>query len=116
MKHISRIRIWTIFIFMYASSATYAECIPGSTPVCVNVTINHIQAYTNSEFVIGTSGNESLLSCLAIQGSLLRLNPAEANFKDVYAMLLSANLIGKPVTIRLDDAQSNCYILYVTVN
>ena|SRR5215467_10584230 len=43
------------------------------------------------------------------------LNPKAANFKQIYAALLSARVSGAEVTLVADPAQSTCTIVYVTL-
>jgi hypothetical protein len=54
-------------------------------------------------------------SCEPVSGRYLLLNPAAPNFKALYAALLSARVVGAPVTMALDPTQPVCTIAYVTL-
>lgn len=54
-------------------------------------------------------------ACTPVSGSYFVLNPNAANFKPLYAALLTARASGAPVTLVADPAQPQCTILYVTL-
>jgi hypothetical protein len=53
--------------------------------------------------------------CIPVAGEYFVLTPNSANFKQIYAALLSARVAGAPVTLVADPAQPTCTILYVTL-
>jgi uncharacterized membrane protein len=53
--------------------------------------------------------------CSPVSGSFAILNPAAANFEQLYALLLSAKLSGEQVTLVMDPSQPQCTITYVTL-
>lgn len=64
---------------------------------------------------IRPSSSWSGVVCSPISGAYALLNPTSANFKQLYAMLLSAKLSGEQVTMVMDPSQPQCTITYVTL-
>ena len=54
-------------------------------------------------------------SCTPVSGRYIVLNPAAPNFKALYAALLSARMVGAPVSVVMDPNQSSCTIAYATL-
>lgn len=54
-------------------------------------------------------------ACTPVSGVYLVLDPTAANFKQLYAALLSARLSAAPVTIVTDPNKSECTITYVEI-
>ena len=54
-------------------------------------------------------------ACRPVAGSYFVLNQSNANFKQIYAALLSARIAGAPLMVVSDPSQSSCTILYVTL-
>jgi len=61
------------------------------------------------------SSSWSGVVCTPISGVYAQLLPSASNFKQVYALLLSAKLSGFQVEMVMDPAQSQCTITYVTL-
>jgi hypothetical protein len=53
--------------------------------------------------------------CVPVSGTYAQLLPSAPNFKQLYALLLSAKLSGSQVQMVMDPAQSTCTITYVTL-
>lgn len=53
--------------------------------------------------------------CTPIAGDYAQLLPSAQNFKQVYALLLSAKLSGYQVKLIMDPGQAQCTITYVTL-
>jgi hypothetical protein len=51
-------------------------------------------------------------SCAPVLGQYLVLNSTASNFKSLYAALLSARIVGAPVTLVMDRMQAACTIAY----
>ena len=62
------------------------------------------------------SSSVAALSCTTVSGTYIVLNPAAANFRELYAALLSAKISGSNVTIAMDVTQSTCTVGYVLNN
>jgi hypothetical protein len=93
-----------------SSGTALAECEP---TLCTGL-VYELYVRSAGDLRVQTTGNESLLNCTPDQGVFLTLSPAAAaNFKDVYALLLAANVAGKEVTIRIVEGSNPCAILYV---
>ena len=53
--------------------------------------------------------------CTPLSGEYFVLHSQAANFKQIYAALLSARVSGAPVTLVADPAQPTCTVLYITL-
>jgi hypothetical protein len=60
-----------------------------------------------------TSGNETLANCTPNSGVFLRLSGSSARFKEMYAMLQTAQVAGWQVFVRINDGSNPCTIQYI---
>lgn len=63
-----------------------------------------------------TSGDERLANCTADSGVYLRLPGTASKFKETYALLLTAQVIGAQVVVRIHEGTNPCRIAYVYMN
>ena len=101
-------------------SSAYADCgHVGSTDYCGPELIQLLYVSANGAVYVQPSTSLATppagFLCKPVAGAYLLLNPAAANFKPIYAVLLSARMSGAPVTLILDPGQAQCTITYVTL-
>jgi hypothetical protein len=100
-----------------AAGTASAEC---SGVVCTNVAIQRIwmDAGTsqNGDLWIQTDGTEANLSCTPNNNIYLKVPYNAAAKKDVYAMLMMAFSMGKPVSIGIVPASADCVVAYAFIN
>lgn len=89
---------------------------------CNGVLVNRLYVsnggHDNSRVYVGTSSNESGLSCNATSGVYVRLEPTDHLFETMYETLLQARLAKIPVTLRMkhnDDTTNDCIVQYVVL-
>lgn len=90
-----------------------AEC---SSGICTDVYVEELYIPTDSSGVyIQTSGTETLAGCTPYNGIYLLLQPAptSAQFKEVYATLLAAQMNDKRVSIRINNGSNPCTVAYI---
>lgn len=109
--------VFTVTLLMAVFAATaHADC---SGLNCENVYIEQLYADSGDlgggHIWIRTSGNEAALSCGANSGVLLKLSVGSTYRKEIYALLMMAFSMDKPVSVRLLPS-TECPIGYVTVN
>jgi hypothetical protein len=100
--------------------SAYADCgHAGNTDYCGPELIQLL--YVSANGAVYVQPSTSLVTppagflCKPVAGAYLMLSPAAANFKQIYATLLSARLSGASVTLILDPSQAQCTITYVTL-
>jgi hypothetical protein len=102
---------------MLLAGTAAAEC---SGQSCENVLIDQLYVDTghNGQNIwVRTSGNEAAVTgCAANAGVFLWLDGGQTQKKEVYALLMMAFSLEKPVTIRLVDSAQGCSIAYVYMN
>jgi hypothetical protein len=97
--------------------AVFADC---ANLICDSVYIERLVAEsgaltTNQDFYVQTTGTESALTCSPDSAVNLKLNGDDPHAKEVYAMLLTAFSLDKPVSIRIVSGSAPCEIAYVTL-
>lgn len=107
MKYFPLVPSALIVASAYAPTAA-AAC---SGRICENVYITRI--VTADNYVsIQTSGDEANLTCSG-GGGYLDLNPAAANYKEIYSHILTMHVTRSIANIRLDDTNPDCVITYL---
>lgn len=89
-----------------------AECVPTN---CTGY-LDQVYMEANGNLYVQTSGNETLANCTPASGVYLFLSGSASNFKEIYAMLLSAQAMGWQVTLRILDGSNPCAISWASVN
>lgn len=97
-----------LFAAATCAPAAHAAC---SGRVCENVYITRLVTADNY-ISIQTSGNEASLTCSGADG-YLDLNPAAANYKEIYSHILTMHVTRSIANIRLDDTNPDCVITYL---
>jgi hypothetical protein len=92
------------------SAISYGAC--DNSHNCTNVTIDRLVVSAEGETTIGTSGDESTLSCDAGANGYIKLNRSHQNYDAVYSLLLTAHITQSVVWVRTNDA-GTCEIVYV---
>ena len=96
----------------FASFIATAECVMGG---CTGY-VEQLYIEADGGLWLQTSGNETLAGCTADSNIFLRLPGDAPKFKEVYALLLAAQLADRPVFVRLATGSNPCRILYVYMN
>ncbi|GFE84553.1 hypothetical protein GCM10011487_65530 [Steroidobacter agaridevorans] len=91
-----------------------ADC---SGLLCQSVYIQSLNAEsgelaTNDDIWVQTTGAETALSCTPNSGAWLKLDGDSTRKKEVYALLLMAFSMDKPISIRIVDNSTDCLIAY----
>lgn len=99
-------------------SAALANC---SNVLCDSVYIESLIVESAAEAGIDdvwvrTTGTEASLSCIANSGAYLKLSKELETRKEVYALLLMAFAMDKPVSIRVVQNSADCVISYAYIN
>jgi hypothetical protein len=95
----------------FAGMDARAECIPSA---CNDVYVKQLYSDTgDTHFWLETTGTETELNCTPASGVLLRV---PASSKQVFAMLLSAQLADKVVRVRINEGSNPCTVSYVTLD
>lgn len=97
--------------------ATLADC---SGLTCTSVYIEMLNAEAgelpgSDDVWVQTSGAESALNCTANSGIYLKLRNEAPSRKEVYAMLLTAFAMDKPISLRVVDSSVDCVIAYAYI-
>lgn len=99
---------WNILV-----GAADAQC---SATSCTNEKVERLYLHENGLLYIRTTGDEVNLTCTAGNQGYLRINKDHAFFEEIYALLLSAQLSDKPVTLRLNNDSGTCFIVYAVID
>lgn len=94
------------------SSIAAAEC---SATGCIGY-VEQLYIEADGGLWLQTTGNEQLANCVPNSGIFLRLPGDAAKFKEVYALLLSAQIADRQVFVRIAEGSNPCRILYVHMN
>ena len=95
--------------FLAVSSITFAECGGYS---CGDVVVTRLVVRADGDISVGTSGDESLLTCDSGEKGYLTLDSQSANHAELYSLLLTAHTTEHPLWIRATDSGS-CVINYI---
>jgi hypothetical protein len=103
-----------VLLLASPASLVRAEC---SGMFCTGVYVDQIYTYSSANGIwIQTSGTETALSCTPDSGILLFIPPASAQLKEIYALLMTAQLVGWRINVRVDGGSNPCNIGYVTLD
>lgn len=114
-QHSLRQRLASIGAGVILSLLTFpanAEC---SAAGCVGL-VDQVYVEANGGLWVQTSGNETLANCTADSGVYLRLPAEYTRLKEVYATLLTAQVLGWQVYLRVVEGSNPCTIWYVSMN
>jgi hypothetical protein len=93
---------------------SYAAC---SGDRCTDAEVTRLYIRPEGDVLIDTDGDEKDLSgCTPSEQRYIYLKNDHKNKKEIYAALLSAQLAGKKVWIRVDENQSPCQVDYVVLD
>lgn len=99
----------SILLSLLAVNVAYADCADWN---CTNVQITRMYVTANGNTMVGTSGDESQLSCDAGGAGYIFLSPTASNYDSTYALLLTAHTTEHPVWIRTSKIGA-CEVMYV---
>ncbi len=100
-----------VFAVLVISPLSQAACNQTS---CTDVLITRLYVTPSAQTVIGTSGDESQLSCNAGPNGYITLRIGQQNYNATYSLLLAAHTTGSPVWVRTTTHSSgSCDVLYV---
>lgn len=94
------------------SLSAQAEC---ASYGCPNVYVEQLYVNADYHIYIQTSGTETLANCTPKENIFFVLPLGVANYSQIYATLLAAQLADKRVTIRITEGTNPCSIAYVTL-
>ena len=103
------VRIATVACSLLASVSS-ADCI---SYVCDQSRIMALYTRADGNAYIQISGNTSVLTCGLVGGLYVKLPVNSPRFKEIYASLLAYQLTDRPVTVRMEDGQTECTISYI---
>jgi hypothetical protein len=100
-----------VSLLSLAAMQARAEC---TTSGCNDVYVKQLYAdAVDTHFWVETTGTETSLNCTPASGVLLKV---AADSKQVFALLLSAQLADKVVRIRVNEGTNPCTVAYVTLD
>jgi hypothetical protein len=114
-------RLVFVALFLWPAAAAWCACVHSGTgnDYCGPELITLLDVDSSGAVYVRPSSALSPLPagfvCTPVSGTYFVLSPSNANFKQIYAALLSARIAGAPVTIVSDPSQSACTILYITL-
>ena len=101
-------------VFLFITGIAYADCNPD---YCANVYIDRLYIDHKGDVFIGTSGDETQLTCEASSGLYLTLPNTHQGADKIYSTLLAAQIAGKKfTTIQVNNTEPGCIIQYVTLD
>lgn len=103
------LKVATLSCALFGSMAS-ADCI---SYVCDQSRILAMYTRADGDAFIQISGNTSVLTCSLVGGLYVKLPVASPRFKEIYASLLAYQLTDRPVTVRMQDGQTDCTISYL---
>src|SRR5437868_2381205 len=83
-----------------AATNADAEC----GPIACTGYVDQIFVEANGDLYVRTSGNEALANCVPNSGVFLFLPSGSTKFKEIYALLLTAQAQDRQVTLRIIDS------------
>ena len=99
------------------STACFAAAADCAGDMCSNVYIEQIYIESGNNSWIQTSGTEANLSACSPDSNIhLWLDGNMPQKKEVLSLLMMANALDKPVSIRLSNGARGCLISYVLLN
>lgn len=101
------------FLLAFSIPAAIADCISTG---CDQVYVDLLYVNTAGTIYIGTSGDESKLSCPAASGNMVVLDITQPGGNAIYSLLLTAQTSNKKIYVRVDETSNNCKVLYATLN
>jgi hypothetical protein len=101
------------FAFTFTTFVVSAGC---SSNGCFGVFVDKLYVTSSGLIYIGTSGDETKLSCSAVSDVYTSLSITRPGANVIYSTLLSAQMANKLVTIRTSNDSSGCSIAYVTLD
>lgn len=89
---------------------SFADC---STKACSPVTVDMLYVTANSNILVGTSGDESKLTCGTASEGYVTLLKSSSNFEIMYSTLLASRMASQTVRIRISENTPECSISYL---
>lgn len=83
---------------------------------CSDVYVDRLYLTSAGTVYVGTSGDETKLSCAAEGGVYVSLILADPAGKIMYATLLAAQATNRPVFLRTESNSVGCRVLYMTLD
>ena len=108
MKRQKAIYVVCMVVFLVLlSSSVYAAC---TADRCVGK-IDRLYMSGGTLF-ISTDGDETLLDCTAPAGVYITISSSNPEFKNLYAMMLTAMSLDNTVGLRINNGSDNCSLMY----
>ena len=101
-----------LLMLAFFTVGAYADC--GGSGYCGNVRITLLYIGVTGDAWISVSGNINALPC-TLNGNLIQLSTAAANFKTVYATLLAAQAADRTINVRVDPGSTQCSIAWMEI-
>lgn len=86
------------------SSLSFSDC---NSTICKDVLIETIEINSNNDVYVSTSADEAGLICDTINGAI-RMKSSTPAYKEIYAILLSAQKSESAVDIFVDEIEYDC--------
>lgn len=102
-------RIVTFAFISLFSIPVFADCFGH---LCNPVKITRLVLSGSGDISVGTSGDETKLSCDAGKGIYIVLRKEHANFQAIYSLFLTAQTTEHPISIRTTES-GVCEVNYV---
>lgn len=99
-------------VSMFAGEARASTC---GVRVCANADIGTLYLNSTGHIYIRLEADYAGLDCTPVSNAYIVLNRDHANYNQIYALLLSAELAGRPVSVRMTNADATCNVSYVTL-
>ncbi|QDO85857.1 hypothetical protein FM037_24600 [Shewanella psychropiezotolerans] len=102
-----------LLALLLISSNALATCIERG---CYNVYVERLYINASGTVYVGTSGDETLMSCAAVSNIYSTFKTTDAGADMIFSALLAAQMADKKVSVRTDDNSAGCTIRYVTID
>ncbi|NRD72032.1 hypothetical protein HQQ94_01990 [Shewanella sp. VB17] len=109
-KRMLKLAVGTLALSL--TSSAYAAC---RSTGCEDVYVDILYVNASGIIHIGTSGDETLMSCTATSGVYATLKRSEPAADMIFSTLLAAQTANKKVHIRTEAKSADCKVLYVTL-
>jgi hypothetical protein len=109
-------KVWKYAMVTLAVAVPFSANADCSATGCYNVLLDQIQMTSTGNVWIQTSGTETLADCTPDSGIFLQVPVSNTHMKEIYSMLLAAQLADKFVNIIVNQGTSPCTVSYVTLS
>ena len=106
-----------LFILFILSVMLYSNAIGACSTTRCDGTIERLYIHSGLQrLYVSTDGDETNLNCSSPNGVYITVPTDHTEFKNVYAMLLTAVSLNKPVALRIKEESAICELDYAYIN